>query len=552
MSLTKASYAMIEGSAIDVKSYGAVGDGVADDTLAVQAAIDAAIASNPVRSVLVNGLCRITAPLKIDRLIDTSIDNIWFLVFSNTGGGFYVDSAITILDTNFNYSLGPKTSQIMFQNLIFEADSATTAAYVMSAGYLRTAFSGCSFQKIKFFAGTVAPQWSQSIYLDKCVARSWQGTWFENLTETYDLKVSQTMIEASSIALGTLGSPAFNIGTANGCAFTDSVIEGLYGFAIKYKGANGLQISGNYFEGNYGPEIDGTDSDAAHFAFGVNVCGNHFENITITKPWCIGWSGYTYGGSSTGNGATGGIACTLHGLPNPGSEGLVSIYNDGASAGTILADNQPKQFLVDRQYPSKAGYLYGKSFDGDAASLYLGTYYSAGAMVDGIEVSHLDQINLNAVDYKPSYLNLKADGVSRGGINIKNVNVSNSTPYIAFVNSSNLTAGSITQTGATTVNYGTSSDYRLKENVVSIAGATERLKQLKPSRFNFIADADKTVDGFLAHEVADVVPEAITGEKDEVDAEGNPKYQGIDQSKLVPLLVATIQELEARIAALES
>jgi hypothetical protein len=552
MSLTKASYAMIEGSAIDVKSYGAVGDGVADDTLAVQAAIDAAIASNPVRSVLVNGLCRITAPLKIDRLIDTSIDNIWFLVFSNTGGGFYVDSAITILDTNFNYSLGPKTSQIMFQNLIFEADSPTTAAYVMSAGYLRTAFSGCSFQKIKFFAGTVAPQWSQSIYLDKCVARSWQGTWFENLTETYDLKVSQTMIEASSIALGTLGSPAFNIGTANGCAFTDSVIEGLYGFAIKYKGANGLQISGNYFEGNYGPEIDGTDSDAAHFAFGVNVCGNHFENITITKPWCIGWSGYTYGGSSTGNGATGGIACTLHGLPNPGSEGLVSIYNDGASAGTILADNQPKQFLVDRQYPSKAGYLYGKSFDGDAASLYLGTYYSAGAMVDGIEVSHLDQINLNAVDYKPSYLNLKADGVSRGGINIKNVNVSNSTPYIAFVNSSNLTAGSITQTGATTVNYGTSSDYRLKENVVSIAGATERLKQLKPSRFNFIADADKTVDGFLAHEVADVVPEAITGEKDEVDAEGNPKYQGIDQSKLVPLLVATIQELEARIAALES
>lgn len=552
MSLTKTSYAMIDGSAIDVKSYGAVGDGVADDTTAVQAAIDAAIASNPVRSVLVNGLCRITAPLKIDRLIDTRIDNIWFLVFSNTGGGFYVDSAITILDTNFNYSSGPKTSQIMFQNLIFEADSATTAAYVMSAGYLRTAFSGCSFQKIKFFAGTVAPQWSQSIYLDKCVAREWQGTWFENLTETYDLKVSQTMIEASSPALGSLGSPAFNIGTANGCAFTDNVIEGLYGFGIKYKGANGLQISGNYFEGNYGPEIDGTESDATHFAFGVNVCGNHFENITITKPWCIGWSGYTYGGSSTGNGATGGIACTLHGLPNPGSEGLVSIYNDGASSGTILANNQPKQFLVDRQYPSKAGYLYGKSFDGDAASLYLGTYYSAGAMVDGIEVSHLDQINLNAVDYKPSYLNLKADGVSKGGINIKNVNVSNSTPYIAFVNSSNLTAGSITQIGATTVNYGTSSDYRLKENVVSIEGATERLKQLKPSRFNFIADADKTVDGFLAHEVADIVPEAITGEKDEVDSEGNPKYQGIDQSKLVPLLVATIQELEARISALES
>ena len=85
-----------------------------------------------------------------------------------------------------------------------------------------------------------------------------------------------------------------------------------------------------------------------------------------------------------------------------------------------------------------------------------------------------------------------------------------------------------------------------------MSGATERLKQLKPSRFNFIADADTTVDGFLAHEVQDIVPEAITGTKDAVDAEGNPDYQGIDQSKLVPLLVATIQELEARIAALES
>ena len=109
-----------------------------------------------------------------------------------------------------------------------------------------------------------------------------------------------------------------------------------------------------------------------------------------------------------------------------------------------------------------------------------------------------------------------------------------------------------------------------------MSGATERLKQLKPSRFNFIADADTTVDGFLAHEVQEIVPEAIAGEKDAMideeyevtpavlDDDGNvvtealmgtrsvPDYQGIDHSKLVPLLVATIQELEARIAALES
>jgi hypothetical protein len=99
--------------------------------------------------------------------------------------------------------------------------------------------------------------------------------------------------------------------------------------------------------------------------------------------------------------------------------------------------------------------------------------------------------------------------------------------------------------------YNTSSDYRLKENVVELTGATTRLKQLEPKRFNFIADADTTVDGFLAHEVQTVVPEAITGTHNEVDDDGNPVYQGIDQSKLVPLLVATIKELEARITALE-
>ena len=101
--------------------------------------------------------------------------------------------------------------------------------------------------------------------------------------------------------------------------------------------------------------------------------------------------------------------------------------------------------------------------------------------------------------------------------------------------------------------YNTSSDYRLKENVDYTWDATTRLKQLKPARFNFIADSTNTlVDGFIAHEVSNIVPEAITGVKDATNDDGSIKPQGIDQSKLVPLLVKTIQELEARITALES
>ena len=177
-----------------------------------------------------------------------------------------------------------------------------------------------------------------------------------------------------------------------------------------------------------------------------------------------------------------------------------------------------------------------------------------------------------------------------------------SNTHIQFYNG-NGNVGTITTSGSATA-YNTSSDYRLKENVTYDFDATTRLKQLKPARFNFIADADKTVDGFLAHEVQSVIPEAISGTKDETetkekvvvnvdgnviaenieqadweagtipDEDGNtrypvdstweaskevPVYQGIDQSKLTPILTKALQEaitkieqLEARLTALES
>ena len=123
--------------------------------------------------------------------------------------------------------------------------------------------------------------------------------------------------------------------------------------------------------------------------------------------------------------------------------------------------------------------------------------------------------------------------------------------------------GSISTNGSSTT-YNTSSDYRLKENIEYTFDATTEVKKLKPCKFNFIGTSE-TIEGFVAHELSEVVPLAVTGTKDATkqedvfDDEGVktgtktvPDYQGIDQSKLVPLLVKTIQELEARITALES
>ena len=209
---------------------------------------------------------------------------------------------------------------------------------------------------------------------------------------------------------------------------------------------------------------------------------------------------------------------------------------------------------------------------------------------------------------------LSIDGPATNGYYAAEVDMPSGNSYGVLFKHGGTGVGSI-GIGASSTSYNTSSDYRLKENVVADWDATTRLKQLNPVRFNFIADPDTTVDGFLAHEVQSVVPEAISGThngmRDEeyqvsaatgeiytpaidavLDEDGNevtpavaevihstdverpeelaegqqwrettpavmgtrsvPDYQGIDQSKLVPLLVKTIQELEARITALEN
>ena len=180
----------------------------------------------------------------------------------------------------------------------------------------------------------------------------------------------------------------------------------------------------------------------------------------------------------------------------------------------------------------------------------------------------------------------------KGATNLSAFQVeSNGLVAIRFFNASGSGVGDITVNASGTV-FNTSSDYRLKENESLISDGITRLKQLKPYRFNFKTETDKTLDGFFAHEVSSVVPEAITGKKDEtetfekvvLDSNGNVKAsnveqsdwtkgktaeiyendtvweatktvikpQSIDQSKLVPLLTAALQEAVAKIEALEA
>ena len=231
---------------------------------------------------------------------------------------------------------------------------------------------------------------------------------------------------------------------------------------------------------------------------------------------------------------------------------------------------------------------------------------SSGSAVEAMRITSAGAVCINSTTSAISgitdgYIGIDIGNNSRTGINITAVtenqpaigirkhNSSGTSYPLYMLNAANSNVGSVSMTNSA-VAFNTSSDYRLKENVTYNFDATTRLKQLKPARFNFITDAHKTVDGFLAHEVSNIIPEAITGTKDQVEAIGNitdvednivqenvtepnklpenqtwtqtgtrPVYQGIDQSKLTPILtkalqeaIAKIEQLEARLTALES
>lgn len=147
-------------------------------------------------------------------------------------------------------------------------------------------------------------------------------------------------------------------------------------------------------------------------------------------------------------------------------------------------------------------------------------------------------------------LSIQYSGAANQAFNTNETTAAGSYTVAQF-RSNGSTVGSITGTTSATA-FNTSSDYRLKENVEPLTEAIPRLKQLSPIRHNWKAEpAGPKIDGFLAHEVKQVVPNAVYGEKDAVDAQGEPMIQQLDHSKLVPLLVASVLELVARVEAVE-
>jgi hypothetical protein len=143
-------------------------------------------------------------------------------------------------------------------------------------------------------------------------------------------------------------------------------------------------------------------------------------------------------------------------------------------------------------------------------------------------------------------------GNSEQGFLIKNTDNSQNGAAIRFVDYlGNYSGGGIYYTSSNSINYATSSDYRLKQNIQPMINALAKVSQLKPCTFTWITDG-ASGQGFIAHELQEVVPEAVVGKKDAVNDDGSPRYQAVDTSFLITTLTAAIQELNAKVTALET
>ena len=195
-----------------------------------------------------------------------------------------------------------------------------------------------------------------------------------------------------------------------------------------------------------------------------------------------------------------------------------------------------------------------------------GTADAAISWTTAMTISSAGEIDVGSPAQSGARINVKqASGVNNPVLSLQVG--TNATAAADFYNGSGGHVGAI-RVNSASVAYETSSDYRLKTDVQPMTGAADRVKLLKPCNFEWISDGTR-VDGFLAHEAQEVVPESASGTKDAMRDEeyevtpatdtedavmgtrSVPDLQGIDQSKLVPLLTATIQELISRIEALE-
>jgi hypothetical protein len=249
-----------------------------------------------------------------------------------------------------------------------------------------------------------------------------------------------------------------------------------------------------------------------------------------------------------GSGSSSGVSLTT------GVTGVLPIANggSGSSSGVSLTTG------VTGVLPVANG--GSGSSSGVAASIVLpGTFSTGTFTLDSSSLLRLGAASPTAnwrfysksTGAHPAMVADMAADAFASGLTIVSTANPTSVTYVAFSTNYSTPYATISGNG-TTVTYGTSSDYRLKANVTPLTGSAAKVKALKPCAYNWVNSPTTESQGFLAHELAEIVPQAVVGEKDAVNADGSIKSQQVDLSYVIPLLTAALQEAFARIEALEA
>jgi hypothetical protein len=321
---------------------------------------------------------------------------------------------------------------------------------------------------------------------------------------TTDTLTNKTLTGA--VMNGTVGATTPNTGSFTSLAYSTTLTGGTgivnFGSGQFYKDASGNvgigTSSPSTYANGFGPVL-------------VAGTGNNFATIQGRTDGPSGsTNGVSYGGSYSTN-PINGARITFNAEGGSGQRGSVSFW-------TKALDDNSTQPLERMRIDSSGNLLVGTTSTSVTSGGYNFLINDGGT---GYSTGYIGHATGTPSTY--AYLNFKYDGT---------------------------TIGTITQNGTTAVAYNTSSDYRLKDNIAPMTGALAKVAALKPCTYTWKSAPNEVGEGFIAHELAEVCPHAVTGEKDAVDADGNPKYQGIDTSFLVATLTAAIQEQQALITSL--
>jgi hypothetical protein len=530
MALTKATNRMTSGAPANALDYGATGDGVTDDTIAIQAAIDA-----NTNVYLPSGTYNITSALTILNSFQIFKCDGELLLTGSTGtAGIQIGDA-----TNEASYVDIYVNKINGQGLSNNRDgvhirwSHLSSIKVIQINQCRY---GLHFQQI-----ATGATFSGCTFTTNEIRQCDKAIYFEDAPGG----VTPAQIEGHFFYGGNITGNNYGVlfesnVQAGGCYFHLSAIDNSGASGYDYvNNMNPADTSGNHiftyvpgstYDNVYMQDDVHFDISRARYMFGkgLQFLASPAFGLQEIKPFELSDNGIRLAGDKDRQeggqiklyGGTHSTDSKKVVLLTPDASNLetprISVTGGVATASISFDDSVLKSFIIGTTSTSE--------------SAYNGTSTDDGIVLNGDDGGITNTLMVQRRDGANMYIS-KPSGYTSGSL-------------LSFRVASG-EKGSISTDGAT-VSYNTSSDYRLKENVTPMTNALTRVDSLNPVRFNFITNPDKTVDGFLAHEAQAVIPECVTGEK---DAE---EMQSIDQSKIVPLLVAAIQELKAEIDILKN